>query len=254
MFNVQQSPATTMATTIQIKKTERREVRTCKGLQALVERHNLSPNALDDTLDGCQILNSKVRAVISHYARDNRGGILCRWHDLNHSLQSTMITELSVGASWLRQFEGDWAAIFMLKKCVNQRISEQQRRQRRKAATGRNAVAPSPGKAMTVIVFILVSLIFIVAAQPLPVAARPPPVAAQSSPSAVPERQPISRGAGRQRSARAAANDDWERENVARRAARREREEELAATKSVEAEARTRLSRRLRENETSDNE
>lgn len=97
-------------------------------LHNLILKYNFGNDAVVDTSLGAKILHRKVKATISKYAIDKSGKVSRRWPKLPTQTRGLMIKDLISNACWLGQFEDDWAAEWILRKAVDQRVVDAQRK------------------------------------------------------------------------------------------------------------------------------
>ncbi len=112
----------------QVPLSRRKDVSNGTDLHALVREYNLGDDAFEDTRDRCLVLHRMIKVVIARFALDSDANVVGRWRTLPLRLKTRMIRQLQSTAPWLERFEGDWAAEWILAKCVNQRVVDTQRK------------------------------------------------------------------------------------------------------------------------------
>ena len=111
-----------------IPSSEARYVKKGTDLYSVICKYNFGNNAMLDTTYRAKILYRKVKTTISKYAVDESGKVSRRWLKLSTQTRSLMIKDLINKARWLSQFENSWAVEWILRKAVDQRIVDWQRK------------------------------------------------------------------------------------------------------------------------------
>lgn len=111
-----------------IPSSEARYVKKGTDLHSVIRKYNFGNDAVLDTSHGAKILHRKVKITISKYAVDESGKVSRRWLQLSTQTRGLMIKDLISKARWLGRFEDDWAAEWILRKAVNQRVVDWQRK------------------------------------------------------------------------------------------------------------------------------
>lgn len=116
---------------------EQRATKKGADLHNLVQQYNLGDEAVLDTADGAKITHQKVKATINKYAVNDTGRVVRRWLKQPLQLRSCMVKDLIQKARWLGRFEDDWAAEWLLRKAIDQRVVDTQRKKSAKEKAGR---------------------------------------------------------------------------------------------------------------------
>ena len=121
----------------QVPFTEHRHCQNLEDMHQLAREYGLEGDAMDDT-EGHRKAGiwTKVRRVISMFAYESSGRVEKRWSRLTSSRRATMQSELIRLAPWLSHFEDGWAADWLLKRSINQRVVDGQRRARAASSMG----------------------------------------------------------------------------------------------------------------------
>jgi hypothetical protein len=144
------SSTTNSSTTAKVPFEERNNVKTPADLHGVVVRYHLGEAAIADTVNKAQQLRKKVATVINRHAVDDVGIVQTRWRTQPVTQRSHMVKNLVNSASWLANFEGDWATEWLLRRQIDMRHSEGQRKPKEKSrkrdllSTGELDTTPAP--------------------------------------------------------------------------------------------------------------
>lgn len=122
-----------------ISKTERKNVKNADNLHQLVQQKQLGADALADTNDRCYNLFAKARRAVCQFGTDEQGAYNVRWKNLSLRKKLQMSETLVRASPWLKSFEEEWAAEWLLKRFVDQRVVNRQvrnKKNRRAVGTG----------------------------------------------------------------------------------------------------------------------
>jgi hypothetical protein len=108
--------------------TRKKGVSSFAGLNQVVCEYDLGKDAIHDTLDKGSALLRRVKPVIVKCAADHEGRVRKTWRQLGSETRGAMARELAKSTPWLSQFEEGWAVGFVLKRAINQRANDQNRR------------------------------------------------------------------------------------------------------------------------------
>jgi len=106
---------------------EKPNLRSNGDLFTLTTKYDLGEMALEDSFDKASRLWRKVKVIVTKTAVDSDGKISMRWRKLSLQSRSAMVEALYAVAPWLRYFENDWGAEWLLSKAINQRVTDANR-------------------------------------------------------------------------------------------------------------------------------
>ena len=136
---------TNSSTTMKVPFEERNNVKTPADLHGVVVRYQLGEAAIADTVNKAQQLRKKVATVINRHAVDDVGIVQTRWRKQPFTQRSHMVKNLVNSASWLANFEGDWATEWLLRRQIDMRHSEGQRKPKEKSRNISSSTGESSG-------------------------------------------------------------------------------------------------------------
>lgn len=96
-------------------------------LYPLARDYGLGDEARRETLERGIELIRKVKPIIVKYAADEDGAFRKSWRDLSTERRAIMTRELTKVSPWVKYFEEGWAADWVLKKLINQRVNDRNR-------------------------------------------------------------------------------------------------------------------------------
>ena len=105
-----------------IPKTECKNVKNADNLHHMVQEKQLGADALADTDKRCRSLFAKARRAVCLFGTDEEGVYTVRWHNLSLRKKVQMKETLVRSSPWLRSFEDEWVADWLLGKFVDQRV------------------------------------------------------------------------------------------------------------------------------------
>jgi hypothetical protein len=107
--------------------TKRKSVKNFACLLSLAREHNLGDEARHDLEFQGEGIVGKVKPILSKHATSRDGIFQVTWNNLHITSRSKIVKEMHHVAPWLMHFEHTWAAEWIGKHMLNQRVYDRRR-------------------------------------------------------------------------------------------------------------------------------